>query len=52
MRIMSASACKPDASELPCEINDIAKLAETGGFVLGNRALKLHAIEALNCAQL
>jgi hypothetical protein len=36
-------------AELAFEINGIAKAAQTSGFLLGNPAAKLHAIQALNC---
>ena len=50
MRIMAGSACKPDASQTcVSKSTGSRRAARFAGFHLGNWALKLHAIEALNC---
>ncbi|MEH2568080.1 hypothetical protein [Bradyrhizobium sp. AZCC 2289] len=50
MRIMAVSACKPDASETRVlNQQHRQKPPNFAGFNLGNRATKLHAIQALNC---
>jgi len=50
MRIMAASACKPDASKtLLIQQANPEKPRVSGGFDLGNCSGKLHAIQALNC---
>jgi hypothetical protein len=50
MRIMAASACKPDASKTPLiQQWNPEKPRAGGGFDLGNCSRKLHAIQALNC---
>jgi hypothetical protein len=50
MRIMAASACKPDASKTSLiPQGNPEKPRARGGFDLGNCSRKLHAIQALNC---
>jgi hypothetical protein len=53
MRIMAASACKPDASKTPLiQRRNPEKPRASGGFDLGNCSDKLHAIQALNCGMI
>jgi hypothetical protein len=53
MRIMAASACKPDASKtLLIQHGNPEKPRARGGFDLGNCSRKLHAIQALNCGMI
>jgi hypothetical protein len=50
MRIMAASACKPDASKtLLIQQGNLKNRHASEGFDLGNCSRKLHAIQALNC---
>jgi hypothetical protein len=51
MRIMEESACKADASEtLRAKSMVSRKSVQACGFDLGNRRVKVHAIQAQNCA--
>jgi hypothetical protein len=53
MRIMAASACKPDASKTPLiQQRNPEKPRGCGAFELGNCSRKLHAIQALNCGMI
>jgi len=53
MRIMAASACKPDASKtVLIQRENPEKPCASGRFDLGNCSRKLHAIQALNCGMI